>query len=66
MKSNEYEFRLPNSMFAAATVSIRRILACLLYVYFLFRESLMSSFWKWCSRVKTLIRLARLKGVAGP
>lgn len=46
---------------------IRRISGCLFiysYLYFLFRESLISSFWKWYSRVKTLIRLARLKGVA--
>lgn len=41
------------------------------FVFFFFgiqaiRLCLMSPFWKWYSRVKTLIRLALLKGVAGP
>lgn len=67
MESNEYEFRLPNSPFAAARgvfVEFRAVFLYILIYIFLFRESLISSFWKWYSRVKTLIRLARLKGVA--
>lgn len=70
MKSNEYEFpgpdfcpipwrylQLPPAIFVEFG---------LVFFLILFWDSLMSSFWKWYSRVKTLIRLARLKGVAGP
>lgn len=82
VKSNEYEFhiqfrlQLPLKTFS----SIRRILPpsspfLYIYIYFvfcflafirLFGLCLMSPFWKWYSRVKTLIRLALLKGVAAP
>lgn len=78
----QLQFRLLPGLFAAAAQNFVEFAAILhpffiyififLYIVLFFGFSgyfglcLMSPFWKWYSRVKTLIRLALLKGVAGP